>query len=62
MTVAAAMSLYLGLLDLVFYARRGLFTSPSGTALFELLLIGTCVLGGVACLGVGWKLLAGGGS
>lgn len=59
MTVAAAMSLYLGLLDLVFYARRGLFASPSGTALFELLLIGTCVLGGTACLGVGWQLLAG---
>ena len=62
MSVAAAMSLYLGLLDLVFYARQGLFASPSGAALFELLLIGTCVLGGAACLGVGWRLFVGAGS
>ena len=62
MTVAAAMSLYLGLLDFVYDSRHGLFDSPGGTALFELLLIATCVLGGGACLGVGWKLLAGGRS
>lgn len=59
MTVAAAMSLYLGLLDLVFYARRGLFESPGGADLFELLLIGTCVLGGLICLRVGWSLSVG---
>lgn len=62
MTVAAAMSLYLGLLDFVFYARRGAFSAPGGAALFELTLIATCLLGGAACLGVGWKLLAGGRS
>ena len=62
MTVAAAMSLYLGLLDFVFYSRHGLFEAPSGSALFELCLIGICVLGGTCCLGVGWSLLAGGRS
>ena len=62
MVVAAAMSLYLGLLDLVFYSRRGLFDSIGGAGAFELVLIGTCLIGGSACLGVGWKLWSGGAS
>jgi hypothetical protein len=57
MTVAAAMSLYLGLLDLVFYSRHGLFSKLSGTHLFELGLILVCVLGGAACLRYGWLML-----
>jgi hypothetical protein len=62
MVVAAAMSLYLGLLDLVFYSRRGLFDSIGGAGAFELVLIGTCLIGGSACLGIGWKLWSGGAS
>jgi hypothetical protein len=56
MVVAAAMSLYLGLLDLVFYSRRGLFDSASGAGVFELVLIGTCMIAGSYCLWVGWNL------
>jgi hypothetical protein len=62
MIVAAAMSLYLGLLDLVFYARRGLFDSASGAGAFELVLIGTCLIAGSYCLWVGWNLWYGGDS
>ena len=62
MTVAASMSVYLGLLDLVFYARRGLFSSFSATDAFELSLIAVCVLGGGICLVYGWKLFGGAAS
>ena len=61
MTVAASMSLYLGLLDLVFYARRGLFSTFAAADAFELSLIAVCVLGGGICLAYGWKLIAGTG-
>ena len=57
MTVAAAMSVYLGLLDLVFYARLGMFSALSAANLFELSLVSTCVLGGSICLAYGWKLI-----
>lgn len=59
MTVAASMSLYLGLLDLVFYARRGLFSTFCAANAFELVLIAVCVLGGMTCLMYGWRLIAG---
>jgi len=56
MTVAAAMSVYLGLLDLAFYARLGMLSSLSAASLFELSLVSTCVVGGSICLAYGWKL------
>jgi len=62
MTVAASMSLYLGLLDLVFYARRGLFSTFAAADAFELALIAVCVLGGGTCLMYGWKLIGGAAS
>lgn len=56
MVVAAAMSLYLGLLDLAFYAGAGLYTSLTGAAVFELGLNVTCIAGGAWCLRAGWRV------
>jgi len=58
MVIAAAMSLYLGLLDLAFYAGVGLYSSLSAAAVFELSLNATCVVGGTACLFYGWRAFA----
>lgn len=57
MVIAAAMSLYLGLLDLAFYARIGLYGSVTGAAAFEMTLNATCIVGGAVCLRHGWKLM-----
>jgi len=57
MIVAAAMSLYLGLLDLAFYVRVGLYASISGAAVFEMILNTICIVGGAVCLRYGWTLL-----
>ena len=56
MIVAAAMSLYLGLLDLAFYARIGLYGSLTGAAVFELSLNVICIAGGTWCLFAGWRV------
>jgi hypothetical protein len=55
MIVAAAMSLYLGLLDLAFYAGIGLYGSLTGAAVFELSLNVICIAGGTWCLRAGWR-------
>ena len=57
MVIAAAMSLYLGLLDLAFDARVGLYGSITGAAVFEMTLNATCIVGGAVCLRLGWKLM-----
>jgi hypothetical protein len=57
MVIAAAMSLYLGLLDLAFYARVGLYVSITGAAVFEMMLNAICIVGGAVCLRHGWKLM-----
>jgi hypothetical protein len=56
MVIAAAMALYLGLLDLAFYARIGLYDTVTGPAAFELALNALCIVGGFVCLRIGWKL------
>jgi hypothetical protein len=56
MVIASAMSLYLGLLDLAFYARMGLFESLTGAAAFELSLNTICIVGGIHCLRLGWNI------
>lgn len=56
MVIAAAMSLYLGLLDLAFYGRAGLYASLSTAAVFELSLNLFCVVGGSVCLWLGWRM------
>jgi hypothetical protein len=50
MTAAAAMVLYLGVLDLTFYSRQGFFTRFGGEAALELALISACLGGGAFAL------------
>lgn len=56
MVIAASMALYLGLLDLAFYARQGLYDVLSAASLFELGLNLICIVGGAICLRVGARL------
>jgi hypothetical protein len=56
LVVAASISIYLGLLDLTFYGRHGLYGSLDGSAAFELGVNAACVLGGLVGLNWGWKL------
>lgn len=62
LVVAASMSLYLGLLDLAFYGRSGLYDSLTPSAVFELGLNLICIGVGAACLWFGWKLWRTGGA
>jgi hypothetical protein len=55
LVVAAAMSLYLALLDLTFYSRQGLYTADAGSVL-ELIVNGLCLGGGLLGLRCGWTL------
>jgi len=54
LVAAAAMSLYLALLDLTFYARQGLYASFDGSALMELVVNALCLGGGLMGLRWGW--------
>jgi hypothetical protein len=55
LVAAAAMSLYLGLLDLTFYSSQGLYAADAGSML-ELLVNALCVGGGLLGLRCGWTL------
>ena len=54
LVAAAAMSLYLALLDLTFYSRQGLYASWDGSTLLELAVNGLCLGGGLMGLRWGW--------
>jgi len=54
LVAAGAMSLYLGCLDVTFYARQGLYRPLLGSGGLELLLNLVCVLGGGYALRFGW--------
>jgi NO-binding membrane sensor protein with MHYT domain len=56
LVAAGAMSLYLGILDLTFYGRQGLYYPFSGSGLFELVVNAACVGGGAYALRRGWRL------
>lgn len=56
LVVAGAMSLYLGFLDVTFYARQGLYFPLSTAAGFEMFLNLFCIAGGGYGLKVGWVL------
>jgi cytochrome c oxidase assembly factor CtaG len=58
LVAAAAMSLYLALLDLTFYTRQGLYAPLSASALTELAVNALCLGGGVLGLRCGWLLWA----
>jgi hypothetical protein len=56
LAVAAAMSLYLGLLDATFYGRNGLLFPLTVAAGVELGIIGICIGGGLYGLRAAWSL------
>jgi hypothetical protein len=56
LVVSASMSLYLGLLDVTFYARHGLYTPLTPDALTELAINALCIGGGIFGLKAVWRL------
>ena len=54
--VAAAMSLYLGVVDMTFYARQGFLVPLGREGLIALALSSLCVGGGLFGLRFGWVL------
>lgn len=56
LVVAASMSLYLGILDVTFYARHGLYTPLTPDAITEMAINALCVGGGVFGLKAAWRL------
>ena len=59
LVVAAAMSLYLGILDMTFYARQGFLYPLGDEGSMALALSSLCIGGGVVGLRFGWKLWRG---
>ncbi|MBI4499957.1 MAG: hypothetical protein HY700_02230 [Gemmatimonadetes bacterium] len=53
---AAAMTLYLGLLDLLFYWQVGRYTPLGAMGLIQLLINALCIGGGATGLRFGWRL------
>jgi hypothetical protein len=54
--IAAAQSLYLGILDSTFYARHGLYLPLTPDSLTEIAINLLCIGGGVFGLKAGWQL------
>lgn len=55
LVVAGAMSLYLGILDMTFYARQGFLYPLGDEGSIALALSSLCIGGGVVGLRFGWK-------
>ena len=53
---AASMSLYLGILDVTFYARHGLYAPLTADAVTELAINALCIGGGIFGLRAAWQL------
>lgn len=56
LVIAAAQSLYLGILDSTFYARHGLYLPLTADSLTEIAINALCVGGGVFGLKAGWRI------
>jgi hypothetical protein len=56
LVAAAATCLYLGCLDLTFYARIGMYWPLSAAGAAELFVNTCCIGGGAAALRLGWRL------
>jgi hypothetical protein len=56
LAMAAAMCLYLGILDATFYARNGMFSPLGSGALMELLVNTFCIGGGLYGLRAAWRM------
>lgn len=55
MVGAAGMTLYLGILDLTFYAGLGAYSPPAGDGWVELVVNALCIAGGAGGLWLCWK-------
>jgi hypothetical protein len=56
LVIAASMSLYLGMLDVTFYTRHGLYTPLTADAASEIVINVLCIVGGLVGLNAGWRL------
>ena len=56
LVAAASMSLYLGLLDVTFYARHGLYAPLTPDAITEIAINALCIGGGVFGLKAAWRM------
>lgn len=56
LTVSAAMSLYLGILDVTFYGQHGLYAPLTADAATELFINALCIGGGTFGLRGAWRL------
>ncbi len=56
LAAAGAMSLYLGVLDMSFYTRQGLYWPPSAAGGFEFVVNAICVFGGAFGLRMSWRM------
>ncbi len=56
LAVSAAMSLYLGILDVTFYARHGLYAPLTADAVSEIVINALCIGGGALGLKSAWRL------
>ncbi len=56
LAVAAAQSLYLGVLDVTFYARHGLYAPLTAEAVTELAINALCIGGGILGLRAAWRM------
>ncbi|PKK83642.1 MAG: hypothetical protein CVT49_07755 [candidate division Zixibacteria bacterium HGW-Zixibacteria-1] len=55
--IASSMAVYLGIIDITFYIRQGLYLPLSISSIFELFINAACVLGGTAGLLIACRLL-----
>jgi len=56
LVVGASMALYLGVLDVTFYAHQGTYARLTISNAAELLINAACVSGGAAGLYIGWRM------
>jgi hypothetical protein len=56
LTAGAGMTLYLGILDLTFYARQGLYAPLTADGAVELIVNLLCIVGGIVGLVVSWRI------
>jgi hypothetical protein len=50
------MVVYLGILDITFYSRQGLYFPLTASTMFELLINFVCITGGLLASWFGWRL------
>mgnify|MGYP001595806723 FL=1 len=55
LVTAAAMAVYLGILDVTFYGRHGMYFPLTMSTLFSLFINAFCIAGGVFGLCLGWR-------